>query len=466
MYETLYGEPYTSSNNPKGIFGNFQHATKLYNDSYYQFSPKTKFLYHVSLNVNPNIVQDEKLREQMRTVGLLVKSADLPKFRIETDVKNQYNRKKIIQTGLTYDPVNVVFHDDNVGITTFLWSLYYSYMFADSAHNPSADQNVSSNLIGGSFLNKYLPTVSKALNIGLAIYNATQEGMNPNGIPAAYRKNMYLGASDNKYRYGMDTAKTEPFFTSIQIYQMSRQKYQCYTLVNPVITAWNHDGVDQSSGAGIAQSSMTIAYETVFYNKGDVNQNDPLGFATTYYDHVPSPLGDKNRGEGTLFGPRGAVTNLSKLVGTIASGNAFNSLGDMINTAIIAKNTYDSVGRISSNKLSIEGKGLIKEAVENLSDGKLSAINGAIFPSPTTVYPNSIPRVEPKDLNVNPIDVLNKLNTSSPASMENLIKKITIDANLTNVPTDRQSAINRIADEYNAGNQKVINMINNVGATR
>ena len=466
MYEPLYGDPYASSNNPKGIFGNFQHATKLYNDNYYQFCPKTKFLYHVSLNINPSIIQDEKLREQMRTVGLLVKSSDLPKFRIDTEVKNQYNRKKIVQTGMSYDPVNIVFHDDNVGITTFLWSLYYSYMFADSAHNPSIDPNITSGLIGGSFLEKYLPTVSRALNVGMAIYNASQQGITSNGIPAAYGKNTYSGYNDNKYRYGMDTTRSEPFFSSIQIYQLSRQQYQCFTLVNPVISAWSHDGVDQTSGTGTAQSSMTVNYESVFYNKGLVNQNDPLGFATTYYDHIPSPLGDKDRGMGTLFGSQGVVTNLSKLIGNIASGNAFDSFDDMINTAIIAKNTYDSANRMSSNRLGAEGRGLIKEAVENLSEGKLTTVNGTVFPTSTGLYRDNTPRVDQRDINMNPETVINRLNSASPEAMDNLIRSITIDANLENMPTNKQAAIDRIINEYNSGNQKVINIINSVGGSR
>ena len=48
---------------------------------------------------------------------------------------------------------------------------------------------------------------------------------------------------------------------------MSRGEYTTYTLVNPILTGWSHDNVDNSDGAGTMINSIEIAYEAVFYNQ-------------------------------------------------------------------------------------------------------------------------------------------------------------------------------------------------------
>ena len=41
---------------PKGNLGDFAHAARLYVDDAHRLSPKHKFLYHVSFNLNPEAV--------------------------------------------------------------------------------------------------------------------------------------------------------------------------------------------------------------------------------------------------------------------------------------------------------------------------------------------------------------------------------------------------------------------------
>ena len=42
---------------PKGNLGDFSHAARLYVDDAHRLSPKHKFLYHVSFNLNPVAVK-------------------------------------------------------------------------------------------------------------------------------------------------------------------------------------------------------------------------------------------------------------------------------------------------------------------------------------------------------------------------------------------------------------------------
>ena len=58
-----------------------------------------------------------------------------------------------------------------------------------------------------------------------------------------------------------------PFFKSIKISTLTRGEYTTYTLVNPILTSWSHDDLDNSDGAGTMANSMQVAYEAVFYDQ-------------------------------------------------------------------------------------------------------------------------------------------------------------------------------------------------------
>lgn len=76
---------------------------------------------------------------------------------------------------------------------------------------------------------------------------------------------------------------------------MNQKSYVQYTMINPLITEWQHDTYDYSQGNGIMAHTMSIRYENVKYYSGAVGgaqPSDPVtGFADpSYYDTVPSPI--------------------------------------------------------------------------------------------------------------------------------------------------------------------------------
>ena len=112
--------------NPKGNLADFSHASKLFVKSNYRLAPRQKFLYHVIFNIHPVVMAKSPFLNKNRTaLNMIVKSTDLPKFNIETDSVHQYNRKKQVHTKLEYNPINIVLHDDNLGLSTNLWATYY-----------------------------------------------------------------------------------------------------------------------------------------------------------------------------------------------------------------------------------------------------------------------------------------------------------------------------------------------------
>jgi len=229
------------------VLRDFQHAARLYIDNAYALAPKNKFLYFVNFNLSNSARQlaPELANKYQAEINMLCKTVDLPQYNAELQVKNQYNRKKITQTKITYTPVKISMHDDNLGVTTLLLESYYKFYFRDGLHA---------------------------------------------GDPTAFRKdNVYKG--DDGKTYGLESPIKEPFFENIKLFQLSRQQFTEFTLVNPVIERWGHDTMDQSDGTGIVENNLEINYESVFYSRGTIDVDNPATFATRRYDVVDSPLG-------------------------------------------------------------------------------------------------------------------------------------------------------------------------------
>jgi hypothetical protein len=266
-----------------------RHAHNFYTSNSFEFAPKTKYLYHVVFTLTADARSSAVSTEQYsKQISMLVKSADLPGFSAQIETKKQYNRTKHLQTGIEYDPVAIRFHDDNKSVTSRLFEEYYRYYFRDG--------------------NKFV---------------------NPGDKIDFESRDLYGGRVP---RYGMDGAPIRPFFDNIKIFQMSRQRWRCYTLINPIVEKWQHDSLDNSDAAGLMENTMNIVYEGVLYSDGDVTlESEPAGFGSqeTLYDTMPSPLGTDsnypNLGEeekipGRLIPPPARSTRFSNS-GSIAFSN-------------------------------------------------------------------------------------------------------------------------------------------------
>lgn len=260
------------SNKGNGIsFKSYAHATGLYLKGSMARLPKLGFLYFVSFDINTSACRDPNWLNSQGNVdiGLLVKQIDLPKFKITTETLNQYNRKTNVQTKLNYDPISIIFHDDNSEITNGLWKNYYNYYFAD-----------------GRFRN---------------------EGL----IEKDFGNTKYDG-NDNPY--GLDNRQTDPFFRSISIFVLHQGRFTQITLANPIIAGWDHDQLDQSSGTKVLQNKMTVQYDQVTYYQGVIEEEGTSSvFKAKYYDNLagPNKIGGTNdiqRPE-EIFGPKWTPAN-------------------------------------------------------------------------------------------------------------------------------------------------------------
>tara|TARA_B110000238_G_scaffold176869_1_gene198319 strand:+ start:443 stop:1609 length:1167 start_codon:yes stop_codon:yes gene_type:complete len=334
IFNGFFDNLVSGTTNPKGNMADFQHAARLYTDDAFRLAPKSKFLYHVVLELSPSASKNLPQLDQRHKneINLLVKSADLPKVSINTVTKNMYNRKKNLQTSLEYDPVNITFHDDNLGITTMLMEAYYRYYYADGNHY--AD-----------------------------------------GVSAPFQaRNTYGPSSEHSYRFGFDNDSVDPFFTKITIFQMARHQYTGFTLVNPLITGFQHDSVDQADATGTMQNQMTIAYESIFYSRGATGEGSPKGFGAEHYDQTPSPLSLAGGGTESLFGIGGVAGGISSVLGDIAGGQ-FN-----LGTALTAFNTVKNAKSITKEGLRQEGFRILNNAITNIGKENTSGLRNTAFP--------------------------------------------------------------------------------------
>lgn len=336
--------------NPKGNLGDFRHAARLFIDDTFRLAPKQKFLFFVNFEINPQALDlyPQLKNRHLPEINMLCKTVDLPQYSASVDVKNQYNRKKVIQTTLDYTPVNITMHDDNQGITTFLLEAYYKYYYRDGRGDSRADA-----------------------------YGA---------------RNTY--STERKYRYGLDNGTVVPFFKSIKLYQLSRQQFTEFTLINPMIERWGHDSMDSADGTGTAENTMVINYETVLYDRGIIDEDLPATFATSHYDTTPSPLSVEGGGVANLFGAGGVLDGGSSVLSDVASGEV--GLGTLLSTA----NTIKNAKQLTKQNVSAEGIGLATGAIASIATPAgtgFGGLAGSIIPSLGANENNTTVALSPND---------------------------------------------------------------------
>jgi hypothetical protein len=253
----------------------FTHASKIFRGASFEKAPKLKFLFHVYFGLNETEYSNGTIGTltNQEPIGVLVKTVKLPSFQLITHDLNQYNRKRVVQTKIRYEPVDITFHDDSSNIITKLWNEYYTYYYKDST-----------NYVNSQFEGKagYVPpsNAKSNLNDSRNIYTDNIEGKTNWG---------YIGETNNS------SGEKKSFFKYITVFGFNQHKFTAYTLVNPILTRASHDTYSYSEGNGTMEISMTVNYETVIYNQGAMDGQRPENIATQFgldsvYDRRLSPI--------------------------------------------------------------------------------------------------------------------------------------------------------------------------------
>lgn len=353
----------------QGLFGtsnlrDYTHASKTFTTNGFELKPRYKFLYHVSFTINTEIPALNNIfaTRDVYNLSYIVKSVSLPTYNIKNETLNQYNRKRLVQTQINYEPVTVVFHDDAGDNSRNLWYNYFSYYYKD----PSQPY-LNASAINGS------PGNNQVMFRGSGTwprnqYDHTQQTYDWGFIGEAFNDGQTPGGTGKP-----------PFFKDIRIYGLDQKKFASYVLINPIITRFGHDTYNYYEGNGTMQNTMTIAYESVKYYSGAVGSSRPdanvEGFADpAHYDTELSPIARPGAVR-NVFGQGGLLDAGGGIIEDLQRGGPAGLIG----AALKAGTTYNTFkGADLASIATSEGFGLGTQAIAQGSRNN----GGRFFPTP------------------------------------------------------------------------------------
>ncbi len=211
-----------------------------HNTARYTIQPRIKNQYIVSFhysNLTTIAGGDELLDITHR-----VKSVDLPKIDIKSDVLNSYNKPRIIPTSIEYSPINIQFWDDRADIVQNFWTGMYEFYFKNGRNKNE---------------NNYATTVPDSIVNKLGTVN-------------------YKGYNHFGYNMG-NKINNKNLFQYMSIYLLGAARYSRIDLVNPFVESMGHDQYNQEMGNELAVINTTWVFEDViYYEQADIASSTVL----------------------------------------------------------------------------------------------------------------------------------------------------------------------------------------------
>ena len=327
------------------VLRDYHHAAKTFtSDPGYEKTPYAGFLFHVNISFN-SVTGAGQINK--KNISVLIKAADLPEIQFETETLNQYNRKRIINKRVVYQPITLAFHDDVANNVRNMWIAYNQHYSADSNYTDVNTWQLDN------------------------VYQVDTLARN----------------------YGLDTGSTTPFINKIEIYSMGNHKYSKMLLVNPIINSAKFDD-HEYEGSKIMQARFTIEYENIIYSTGTTDQIPGFGNDNVEnYDQTPSSLG---------------LTSPFEVAGsslTLESRSDTPKLKQTLTTADLKARDIDSTpGNVKQNKLVLTTNQYqqVKKDTVNLNsraqnqfqfpDTSIVNVNAATISSGISVYDSFVTR--------------------------------------------------------------------------
>ena len=289
--------------------------------------PRQKFQGYINfvpnralLNTFLGLEDSLKLRTRLSS---LIRTAQLPEVTINTEIKNSFNRKRIITTGREYAPVNLTIFDtiQNEWLTVLM--KYFTYNFRD-ATNKSKNSTASGVPLP---VEQDREVVWEQFNESIIAYN---------------NETKHASNSQNKGfdsdAFGYSPSYYKNFFERIDIVLYHGDKGVQYSLVNPVITTINFGDIDYAD-SGFKDFNLSLQYE--YFTVSD-NMNFELGEADL--DRFERMDGVELPGSRNIKKPVAieTPTNISGILTRPRASQVFTQFGEENVTEPVdaAKNTF------------------------------------------------------------------------------------------------------------------------------
>ena len=162
---------------------------------------------------------------------------------------------------------------------------------------------------------------------------------------------------------------------------MHNHKVAEYTLINPIITAFNHDSHAYANGS-LMEHTMQLAYETVKYATGYVNDITPRGFADIHYDVETSDLSETNtdteafiNGQTVSVAGQAPTDTLSIFANNLLTGKKATSNILVPVTGLVENVANKYAGSITDgivNSISGAGSGIVSSQGQNIQSNNFT----------------------------------------------------------------------------------------------
>ena len=281
-----------------------RHASYNFNQdgqSLYRNQPRLPFEYYININLNnvgtaKDYISNFFNNPNWAQVQPLVKSIEMPSMKIETTTMNQYNRARLIQSKVAFEPIKIVFHDVADGKTLLFWEMYYRYYFADG-NEPGINQGKDTPTSGSTYQNDPGPTGGGQSSATFAstdprrldIAPSQESSTNTNGDKRAIQNIISETLDNHNFGFNLPTVQNvRNLIETIEIYQVHGGRYNSVTLVNPRISAFTHDMLNYAAGDKTLELTFSVEYEYAYYTiqnmqigNGETNNTSAL----TQFEH-------------------------------------------------------------------------------------------------------------------------------------------------------------------------------------
>lgn len=383
-----------------------RHATHTFNQdgqALYRNQPRFPFEYYININLN-NVGSAGKYIAQYfnnptwAQIAPLVKNIEMPSMKIDTTSLNQYNRKRLSQSKIAFEPVKVVFHDVADGKTLKFWEMYYRYYFADGTE-PGMNEAKQTQQKNKTFSTETLVrNLTPRLNPNIANLpssvknlfqsnapNGSKSPTNTVGIKSALQNITADSLDNHKFGFNLPTVQdTRNLIQTIDIYQVHGGRFNQVTLVNPRISAFTHDVLNYATTDKTLELTFTFEYEYAYYtiqNMQLTNQDKNTGGEPNNNSSIEPFI----HGE---FLELPALAFNTTLMNFVESNNPLLQSDNPI-LQRIGKNVQSSLGGVTGSFLS-------DKVVRRVS---ASALNGLAKISPTPYNPTTAAAVVSRPFN-------------------------------------------------------------------
>lgn len=228
-----------NSYNPNIFLKDSRTAARMWGlkDSRLDKLPRAKFLFMVNF-LRPTAT-NANYGDWATGISFIVKSVTRPNISFKVETLNQYNKKRVIQTGLEYEPITVSFYDTYDQRVVKMLKQYLDHYYGDFAFGTRTAWN----------------------------YDVVSEVYSEETDEFGFKVNN-IGSNE------------EYFFENIEFYQFGGGNYNKFILVHPKLVSFDYDDEDYTDTTTPQMINMRFAYEGIIME----SENQPISpdLASTY----------------------------------------------------------------------------------------------------------------------------------------------------------------------------------------